>query len=142
MVEIFIFSIPIFFIILVVSTLLLLVVGGGRRLDIEKNKTPLHTQTSGGRIGWVRYRGPFVRLSIYDEFIVIRYSWKSIVLRYDEIERVEIGKWLGVLSDSVQIVHHKPDAPAYIKIGTSSPERVKEVIVSRLAATSKPGVGL
>ena len=135
MVEFFIVAIPILFVVLVGGILLLLLWGSGMRLDIEKDKTPLHTETAGGRIGWMRYRGPFIRLNIYDEFIVIRYSWKSIVLRYDEIERVETGKWLGLVTDRLQIVHHKPDAPSFIRIGASSPERVKAIIESKLAAT-------
>jgi hypothetical protein len=130
--EFFFLALLIIFIVLVVSILLLLIVGSRRRSEIEQNKTPLHTQTSGGRIGWVRYRGPFVRLSIYDEFVVIRYGWKTIVLPYGEIERVETGKWLGMRTDSVQIVHHKPDAPPYIRIGAFSPERIKELIESKL----------
>ena len=139
--EFFIIAIPVILIVLVVSILLLLFLGSGRRLDIEMNKTPLHSQTSGGRIGWVRYRGPFVRLSIYNEFLVIRYGWKRIVLPYDEIERIETGRWLGLMTDSVQIIHHKPDAPAYIRIGAFNPEWVKEVIESKLASAGQAGAG-
>ncbi len=37
----------------------------------EIGKTPLLTLKTAGKFGWVRYKGPIVRVSLYDEFIVI-----------------------------------------------------------------------
>lgn len=100
--------------------------------NIEEGKTPLYTTLGGGRIGWLNYKGPFIRLKIYDEFVVIRYLFKSLVLRYDEIERVEIKKWMGLVSDRVQIFHRKDDASKTLIIGTADPDEVKVLIEARL----------
>ncbi|MBE9044193.1 hypothetical protein IQ255_07230 [Pleurocapsales cyanobacterium LEGE 10410] len=102
-----------------------------RSLDIEKGKHPLYTSTSGGIIGWIRYKGPFINLRIYDEFIVISCT-KIILFKYGEIDGVEIKKWMGLVPDSVRLVHHKSDAPGRIILGTTNPIRVKEIIDSRL----------
>ena len=101
-------------------------------LDIEKGKTPLYSSLAGGRIGWINYKGPFVRLRIYDEFVVIRYFFKSIVLQYDEIEHIEIKKWLGLVADRIQIFHRKQDVPSNLIIGTSDPTEAKKLIELRL----------
>ncbi len=119
------------FIALILGVFFLMIVLAHNRLEIEKGKTPLYTSTAGGRIGWTSYRGPFISLRIYDEFIVIGYV-KTIVLKFEEIERVEIKKWMGIVSDKVQIIHHKLDAPDTIIIGTTNPSQVKEIIDSKL----------
>jgi hypothetical protein len=105
---------------------ILITVKAHNRLNIEINKTPLYTSTAGGQIGWIRYRGPFVSIRIYDNFIVIG-SAKTIVLRFEEIDRVEIKRW-GAFTDRVQLIHHKLDAPSKIIIGTTNPTKVKEII--------------
>ena len=108
------------------------IVKAHRLLDIEEGKKLLHSSTSGGHIGRIRYRGPFINLRIYDEFIVIS-SLKAIVLRYEDIERVEIKKWMGSIPSEIKLVHHKWDAPKKIVIGTTKPIYLKEMIDSRLA---------
>ncbi len=58
----------------VVFFLLWLGLAARRRLDIEQSRTPLYSSTGGGRIGRIGYRGPFISLRIYDEFVVIKYG--------------------------------------------------------------------
>ena len=79
----------------------------------------------------MHYRGPFINLRLYDDFLVIG-GLGTIVLTYDEIERVEVNKWLGAVADGVRIVHRKSGAPGKIVIGTASPERLKEMIEAQL----------
>lgn len=107
------------------------IINAHKRLDIEKGKTPLYSSTAGGQIGWLNYKGPFISLRIYEDFLVIVYT-KTIVLRFDEIDQVEIKKWIGLVSDRIQIVHHKLNVPSKIIIGTSNPAKVKELIESKL----------
>lgn len=101
-----------------------------RQLAVERGQQPLFTQTSGGQVGWIRYRGPFIRLSLYEDFLVIR-CWQTVVLRYDEIDRVDLTKWLGIVTDGVRLVHHG-HAPGRIRLGSSDPARVKALIDTRL----------
>ena len=119
------------FIALIFGFLLFIAVKAHNRLDIEAGKTALYTSTAGGQIGWTRYRGPFISLRIYDEFIVIGYA-KTIVLRFGEIDRVEIKKWMGLVSAGIQLIHHKSDAPSRIIIGTTNPAHAKEIIDTKL----------
>jgi hypothetical protein len=101
-----------------------------QRLAVERGLRPLFQQTSGGQVGWISYRGPFIRLTLYEEFLVIR-CWQAIVLRYDQIERVEVTKWLGLITEGVRIVHHGT-APGRIRLGSGDPIRIKMLIEARL----------
>ena len=100
--------------------------------NIEEGKTPLYSSLGGGRIGMLDYRGPLIRLKIYDEFLVIRYFFHSVVFRYDEIERVEVKKWFGLFPDRVQIFHRKEDLHRTLIIRTFNPDEVKALIEARL----------
>ena len=77
-----------------------------KKLEIEGDEKPLYTSTAGGQIGWVTYRGPFISLRIYDEFIIIGCGSK-MVLKYDEIISVEIKQWMGLMPDRIQINHQE-----------------------------------
>ena len=102
-----------------------------KRLGIEKDKTPLYATTTGGQIGLLTYRGPFISLRVYDEFVVVGYA-RTVVLRFEEIDRVEIKNWMGSVPDRVQLVHHKSGVPNKIIIGTMNPSKVKEIIDAKL----------
>lgn len=124
---------------LMIGVPLLLLIGiivAQLRLAVERGKTPIFQQTSGGHVGWISYRGPFIRLSLYEEFLVIR-CWQAVVLRYAEIDRVEVTKWLGMVTDGVQI-HHHGHAPGRIRLGSSDPVRVKMLIEARLPTKPPP----
>ena len=111
--------------------LFLIIINAQRHLDIEKDKTPIYTSTTGGEIGGLTYKGPFISLRIYEDFLVIRYT-KTLVFRFDEIDRVEVKKWMGKTPHRIQLFHHKLDAPSKIMIGTMNPAKVKELIDSKL----------
>ncbi|MCB0212885.1 MAG: hypothetical protein KDJ52_26320 [Anaerolineae bacterium] len=129
--ELLFLGVGMLFFVLIFGFFIVIVVRSRSRLDIEKDKEPLYTSTGGGRMGWLNYRGPFINLRIYDAFVVVS-SFQTIVLRYDEIERVDIKKWMGAVADRVQIVHHKADAPGTIIIGTINPTQAKEIIDAHL----------
>ncbi len=54
------------------------------------------------------------------------------MLRFEEIDRVEIKKWMGVISDKIQFIHHKSGVSSNIIIGTTNPAQVKEIIDPKL----------
>ena len=102
------------------------------RLDREKDKTPLFTSTTGGRIGFPEYKGPFISLRIYEEFVVIGYLNKKIVFEFEDIDRVEIKKWSLLSPKGIQIIHQKTDVPDGIMIWVTQPAHVKEIIDSKI----------
>lgn len=122
---------PLILIIVVVGVFLLIIIFSQKKLEIEEDEKPLYTSTAGGQIGWVRYRGPFISLRIYDEFIIIGCG-RKIVLKYNEIISVEIKQWMGLMPDRIQINHRNPSVPKNIIIGTYNPAQAKEIIDARL----------
>jgi hypothetical protein len=123
---------PLVIILLAVSALTIGLLRAHRRFAIEEGKTPLHKANVGGTIGWTGYRGPLISVRVYDEFIVIG-SWQRFVLPYDQIDRVELKNWFGMMPSHVQIIHHQPGAPKRIILGSSNPARLKELIEARIA---------
>lgn len=115
----------------ILGIFLWLIISSQKKLEIEENKKPLYTSTAGGQIGGLRYKGPFISLRIYDEFIVIGCG-RTIVLKYDEIVSVEIKKWMGSVADRIQIIHRNPNAPKDIIIGTGNPTQVKQIIDAQM----------
>ena len=103
-----------------------------RRLDIERGKVPLYAGVAAGVIGWIYARGPLIHLRLYDDFIVIG-GWRRIVLRYDQIDRLEMKPRQGIFLGSLRIFHHQPQAPKRIRVDVGDPERLKRMIEARLA---------
>jgi hypothetical protein len=106
-------------------------------LKLEKGKRPLYSGgASRGRIGWVRSHNWWISLRIYDEFIVIRTICQVVVLRYEEIERVEVREQRGIFGPSyLQIIHHA-NVPKTIELATSRKRYIKDIIDAQLAKRS------
>ena len=81
-----------------------------RKAPEESGLTPIFTDRCGGRVGYIAYTGPFVRVAIYESFLVVA-ARKPIVLRRVDIERIafERERRSGVLGKTVNI-HHRSDA--------------------------------
>ena len=118
---------PLIFSIIVFCILLLLMLSSQKKLEIEGDKKPLYESTAGGEIGWMKVRGPFISLRIYDEFIIIACG-KKMVLKYDEVLSVAV-----LMPGWIQINHHNPTVPKNILIGTHNPAQAKEIIDARLS---------
>ena len=116
----------------IISIFVVLTVLSHRKLEIEKGKTALYKQTRGGVIGVIRFRGPLISLRVYEEFIFIGCG-KQYVLRYHDIDRVEIKEFLG-FATRIQIIHHNPDVPSKILLGTKNATKLKELIEARLGS--------
>jgi hypothetical protein len=103
----------------------------------EKGKRPLYRSgASNGRIGWVYSHNWWISLRIYDEFIVIRTIFQGVVLRYEEIERVEVREQKGIFGPShLQIIHHA-NAPKPIELATPRNRYIKSIIDAQLAKKS------
>jgi len=104
-------------------------------LEIEQGKTALLTVRCAGTIGLTRYRGPFIRLSLYQEFLVIR-SLKSIVLYYYEISHVKDSQ--SLLDKSLHIYHTNQEHPKTIRLlpMKNNKQQVLEVLKTKVQMTN------
>jgi hypothetical protein len=115
--------IPFFVIPVVVGCTLVLLIRSAMKLDIEKGRTPVYHERCGGRFGMPAsgetglfshgfFTFPFVRLSMYEDFVVISYS-VQIVLAYSEIDNVEVREGL-------HLHHHTPEKQTVVLFGDTA----------------------
>lgn len=99
------------------------------KLSEEKGLTPVYQEVGGGRFDGVNYTLPFVRISIYDRFLVISYS-RKILLTWNDISEVTLEEHL--ISTGIRILHNRSDIPKLIILWSKKPERLLESIQSKL----------
>ncbi len=76
------------------------------KLEIEKGLNPLFTEYCCGAFDG--YRAKFLRLSVYNDFLVIGYS-RSIVIKAKEIKSVSFEKYFG--AKGLKVGHNRSDLP-------------------------------
>ena len=64
-----------------------------KKASIELGKQPLYTERVAGKIDTLYYKGPFIRLALYDTFLVLGYT-KTLVIYYHEITSIGAKKRL------------------------------------------------
>jgi hypothetical protein len=101
----------------------------------ENGREPLHQEVCGGAFGKVRRSSPFVRVALYDDFLVIAYS-RRIALRYAEIAHVHLDG--ERVPRAVCLQHHRGDLPAEIALWSSDCRRLAEKIVTQRAIATDP----
>lgn len=102
---------------------------------LEDGRKPLYQEVCGGAFGRVHRSSPFVRIALYDEFLVIGYS-RRLVLRYDEIESLSVD---GARSPrAVRLHHHRHDLPAEVVIWSPDCYALHERIAARRGAARDP----
>lgn len=100
--------------------------------EIEKHNNPIYTEICGGRFNFSNYTIPFVKLSIYDKFIVISYT-KKIILQFEKIDKIYIKK--ALFSKGLHIEHHKSGIPKKIIIWVRNDNKILEIVNSKLKKT-------
>ncbi len=103
----------------------------------EVGRTPILTETMGGRIGRIRYTAPFVRFALYDDVIVIS-AFRQFALTLADIDAVDFVKdrRSGSFFRSVRILHHAPECPADLFLYSSSGQELAETIAAALHGRS------
>ena len=90
------------------------------RLDREAGREPLYKVACSGQIGWWRYRGPLIKVRMYEDFLVIVAFHHQILIHYDDIDAIvpsnSFFRW------GIYIKHHDPNAPSRIRLRMNSPE--------------------
>jgi hypothetical protein len=102
---------------------------------LEEGREPLYQEVCGGAFGEVRRSAPFVRVALYDDFLVIGYS-RRIVLRYAEIAHVHLD---GTRCPrAVRLHHHRHDLPEEIALWSTDCRLLEEKIVAQRALATDP----
>ena len=122
--NVVLFSFPVLFAAGVLSLLSYVFWASTRKLPIEQNKELIHGERCGGLAGaGMRFKGPFVRLAIYKDFLVLGHL-QSVVLNFSEIESVESG---GMWGTALCINHTRKNLGA-IQLSVSNHERLKALL--------------
>ncbi|MFA4830836.1 MAG: hypothetical protein WC862_01010 [Patescibacteria group bacterium] len=104
-------------------------------LDLERGMVPIHKENCGGKFNYTNFSRPFVRLALYNDFMIISY-FKQILLNYHEIEKVEYKNQWG--QKYIQIFHRKADAPKKILLITKNAEQISQIINQKLSNYVQP----
>lgn len=121
----------------IVITMFTVMIVKSRKLhELEIGQTPLYKGTCSAIIGGLRYTGPFIRIGIYEEFVVISYK-KKIVLYYSDID--DIGeKPYSLMYKGLGITHHNPDAPKRIVLASISNNTIKRIMHEQWEKNNNP----
>jgi hypothetical protein len=92
-----------------------------RLLPEEVGRRALFTERAGGRFGDVNFTVPFVRVAVYDTFLVLA-AYKTILLRAEDL--VSFGMERHLFSHGVRIIHRKADCPDPLIVWSLSPHRL------------------
>jgi hypothetical protein len=99
------------------------------RLIEELDISAIYQEQCGGRFDFFNWTIPFVRISVYDDFVTI-ICWNfRIILKKGDVERIEEK---GLFSSGVQIVHKRKDVPQKLIIWTRNLLKLKKAIESSL----------
>ncbi len=99
-------------------------------LELERNKEVLYKERCAGLFNSAVIPPFMARLSIYDDFIVIRYFQKEIILNYEDIEYVAIERYVD-FNKYIRIKHSKNKIPD-IRIYSFNKEKILEILKSKI----------
>lgn len=123
-------------VLVVIGWLLLIISGLGyiflrsRKLtQQEKVENLIYRETCGAKVNNLNLTWPFVRLAIYNDFIMISY-FKKILLNINDI--IEIKKVRNIISEGLQLIHNSKDLPKSITIWSLNPNEVYKVLNKRI----------
>lgn len=85
-----------------------------RKASQEKHLKPLLSIRCGGSFGWTSYPTPFVRHEVYDDFLVISYGNKNIVLFFKEI--CSVTKPWYLFGQQIKYIHTNKEIPKNITV--------------------------
>ncbi len=104
------------------------------RSDDEKDQKPDFECRCGGSVGWNHSSDPFMRLSMYTDYLVISYMGinSPIVLKYSEIEELSFDEH-GMMCE-IRIKHSQKDLPK-LRLWTEGEDRIQKM--SRIIGEAK-----
>ena len=75
-----------------------------KKLKEEKNLIPIFSEIGGGRIGFFNLSYPFVRFSLYKDFLVFSSLFSNIIY-YDKIKK--INKHFSVFAQGIEVLTYR-----------------------------------
>lgn len=84
-----------------------------RKHPLEEGKQPRFTASVSGIIGWVRFRGPLIRVVVYDDFLLVS-SGKHMIFPF--AEEVELQPCSFLFSKGFRIRHQNTQYPKRVEI--------------------------
>ncbi|NOZ85135.1 MAG: hypothetical protein GXP49_02500 [Deltaproteobacteria bacterium] len=124
--ELLLSIIPVIVLFVVLSSFAYFYLGGRKKDQLEEGKVPLFQEQCGGRFDGFNLTIPFVRHTMYQEFIVIGYGKKRYIINYTDLNSVSLKRYL--FSKGIIYSHSRVDLPRSIIIWSRSPEKVIELI--------------
>lgn len=103
--------------------------GGKAKAPEEFGLTPIFEEQAGGRFDCFNLTVPFVRHSIYDDFIVISYGKKKYILKYAEINEVSNRKYS--FSKGLTYHHNKIGIPSQCIVWSTDGGKAIEILRSK-----------
>lgn len=128
-----VFSIVVF--IAVVDVLAFFYYGSERKLPEEEGLVALFDEQAGGRFDDFNLSMPFVRHTVYEEFIVVAYGSTRYKLELKDIEKVSFKK--GVISNGVRYHHKVNSVPSSCIVWSRAPESVVLILKERGVAVEE-----
>jgi hypothetical protein len=108
-----------------------------KRHEIEVGKAPFYIERCGAQFGILTVTYPFVRISLYDEFMVISCFSRKII-EYDKIRRIEEES--GILAREIELVTISREIYGRPTIWTLNNERLGNLIREKAAPFIKKRV--
>ena len=120
---------PLLILPVVIGIFVWLFIRKGKRHPRETGRSARFETSCAGIIGWVTYRGPFIRLSVYDDFLVVACS-APYLLEFSEIERVEAVRFGFV--KGFRIHHHNLRYPERIEVWPRDRETLASILADKI----------
>lgn len=98
----------------------------------EAGKKPLFTESCAGVIGWLTYKGPFIRLAVYSDFVIVSCD-KQYYLPFTTITKIERRNFL--FSKGYRIYHTNTEYPQRIEVWLSGRDRFEAACAGKVTIT-------
>jgi hypothetical protein len=97
----------------------------------EAGKQALYSTICGGIVGWWTYKGPFIRLAVYSEFLVVVCD-RVYYLPFAEIQQIERRNFL--FRKGYRIHHRNPSYPQRLEVWPRDRAAFEAAIAGRVSA--------
>lgn len=103
---------------------------GGKKLNpAEEGLTPIFQEQCGGRFDGFNLTIPFVRHAIYENFLVVAYGKSCHIVRFDEIDKVEVKNF--IISTGLFFHRKHKKAPYQFIVWSKSPHEVAKILKAK-----------
>jgi hypothetical protein len=110
----FIFYFLISFLILIFSILYFIFLRANKLHPLEYGKTPVYSVRCSGILKGIHYKGNLIRVSVYEDFLVIGYIHQILIFRFHEVSLKKED--YQFIYNSILIQHNHPNYPKDIRL--------------------------